>query len=350
MDSDSVEVMVDNLKEATATIRAGAGLLVVDSQFKSTGRVRYAVDSRQGEHLMRRVRMASAVFLLLLLAAACGGETTAGSGGDSGGSGTSGKEGNDLLAVVKERGTLIASTDPAYPPQSSRTPTGEYEGFDIDVINEIAKRLGVDVKFQTPPFNAIVSGSWSGRWDISVGSVTITPERQKVLHFTPPYYYTPASIAVHADNTDIQDTETDLDGKRIGVCVECSYQFYLEKDLNIPGEQPEYAIDNADIKKYDTDSTAIQELAVGDGVRLDAVMSALPTLEGAVDNDVPIKIVGDPLFYEPLGVAIDKSSPEDPKAFLEEVTKIIEDMHADGTLTEFSKKWYDGIDLTKKTN
>jgi polar amino acid transport system substrate-binding protein len=300
---------------------------------------------------MRRVQVMAVFFLLLLVAAACGGGTTAGSGGDTGGNGdtgSAGKEGDDLLSVVKERGTLIASTDPAYPPQSSRTPTGELEGFDIDVTNEIAKRLGVEVDYVTPAFNAIISGGWSGRWDLSVGSVTITPERQKVLHFTPPYYYTPASVAIHSETTDIQDTENDLDGKKIGVCVECSYQFYLEKDLNIPGESPEYVIDDADIKTYDTDSTAIQELAVGPGVRLDAVMSALPTLQQAIDNEVPIEILGEPLFYEPLGVAIDKSSPEDPKAFLEEVSSIIEEMHSDGTLTEFSKKWYDGTDLTKK--
>ena len=304
---------------------------------------------------MRQARLLVLVsMLLLVIAAACGGETTTAGGGDSGGggdsTGTAGKEGNDLLAVVKERGTLVASTDPAYPPQSSRTPDGELEGFDIDVTNEIAKRLGVDVEYVTPAFNAIVSGGWSGRWDLSVGSVTITPERQKVLHFTPPYYYTPASIAIHSETTDIQDTETDLDGKKIGVCVECSYQFYLEKDLNIPGESPEYVIDDADIETYDTDTTAIQELAVGPGVRLDAVMSALPTLDQAIGNDVPIKIVGDPLFYEPLGVAIDKDSPEDPKAFFEEVSKIIEEMHSDGTLTEFSKKWYGGTDLSKKTS
>jgi polar amino acid transport system substrate-binding protein len=304
---------------------------------------------------MRRFRILILISTLLLtLAAACGGgETTAGGGdGGSGGdsTGQAGKEGNDLLQVVKDRGKLFASTDPAYPPQSERTPSGELEGFDIDVTNEIAKRLGVEVEYVTPAFNAIVSGGWSGRWDLSVGSVTITPERQKVLYFTPPYYYTPASIAVHSETTDIQDTETDLDGKKIGVCVECSYQFYLQKNLNIPGESPEYVIDDADIKTYDTDSTAIQELAVGPGVRLDAVMSALPTLEQAIGDDVPIKIVGDPLFYEPLGVAIDKKSPEDPKAFLEEVTKIIEEMHSDGTLTEFSKKWYDGIDLSTKAS
>ena len=302
---------------------------------------------------MRRVQLMAVFLLLVLVAAACGGGTTAGSGDETGGNGdtgSAGKEGDDLLSVVKERGTLIASTDPAYPPQSSRTPTGELERFDIDVTNEIAKRLGVEVDYVTPAFNAIVSGGWSGRWDISVGSVTITPERQKVLHFTAPYYYTPASIAIHSETTDIQDTENDLDGKKIGVCVECSYQFYLEKDLNIPGESPEYVIDDADIKTYDTDSTAIQELAVGPGVRLDAVMSALPTLEQAIGNDVPIEILGEPLFYEPLGVAIDKESPEDPKAFLEEVTKIIEEMHSDGTLTEFSKKWYEGTDLSKKAS
>ncbi len=297
---------------------------------------------------MRRA-LVTLITLVLVAAAACGGETTAGGGGDGGGSGTTGKEGNDLLSVVKERGTLIASTDPAYPPQSSRNPAGEFEGFDIDVTAEIAKRLGVDVKYVTPPFDAIESGGWSGRWDLSVGSITITPERQKVLLFTPAYYYTPASVAVHQENTDIQDPATDLDGATIGSCVACSYESYLEGTLEIPGEKPEFVIDDPQVMTYDTDTTAIQELALGDGARLDAVMSALPTLEGAIENDTPIKVVGDPLFYEPLGVAVDKESPEDPQAFFDEVSKIIQDMHSDGTLTEFSEKWYKGDDLTKKT-
>jgi ABC-type amino acid transport substrate-binding protein len=113
---------------------------------------------------MRRVQLMAVFFLLLLVAAACGGGTTAGSDGETGGNGdtgSAGKEGNDLLSVVKERGTLVASTDPAYPPQSSRTPTGELEGFDIDVTNEIAKRLGVEVDYVTPAFNAIISGGWT---------------------------------------------------------------------------------------------------------------------------------------------------------------------------------------------
>lgn len=305
---------------------------------------------------MRRSLLVPLLFVLVLLvAAACGGDTTAGgdAGGDGGGGGIGEGGSGDLLSQIKERGKLVASTDAAYPPASSRTPAGDFEGFDIDVINHIADEIGVDVEFVTPAFEAIVAGGWSGRWDLSVGSMTITPERQKVLHVTTPYYYTPAAIAVHAENTDITDLETDLDGKKVGVCRACSYDFYLQRKLTLVGQKAgedfEYVIDDPQIETYDTDTTVLRDLALGDGVRLDAAMSALPIIQEAINKDTPIKIVGDPLFYEPLGVAIDKSAPADPVSFFDEVDRIIKEMHEDGTLSEFSKKWYYGDDLTKKT-
>jgi polar amino acid transport system substrate-binding protein len=176
--------------------------------------------------------------------------------------------------------------------------------------------------------------------------MTVTPERAEVLYFTPAYYYTPAAVAVHESNTDITNLKTDLDGKRIGVCGACTYEAYLEGTLNIPGDY-EFLVDNPQIQTYDTDSSAIQDLALGDGVRLDAAMSALTTLKEAKDSGTPIKIVGDPLYYEPLAVAIDKDSPANPNPLVDEVSKIIEEMHEDGTLTELSEKWY-GVDLTEK--
>src|SRR5262245_33081343 len=105
--------------------------------------------------------------------------------------------GGDYLARIKSAGVIKVSTDPAYPPQSFlNEDTNELEGFDIDVAKEIGKRLGVDVQFETPSFDAVVAGGWSNRWDMSVGSVTITPEREDILDFTQSYYYTPASVAV----------------------------------------------------------------------------------------------------------------------------------------------------------
>ena len=101
------------------------------------------------------------------------------------------------------RGELKVSTDPAYPPQSSlNEKTGKYEGFDIDVATEVAHRLGVKVAWETPSWEVITAGSWNDRWQMSVGSMTPTNDRQKVLDFSQPYYYTPAVVVVNKDNTE----------------------------------------------------------------------------------------------------------------------------------------------------
>jgi polar amino acid transport system substrate-binding protein len=298
---------------------------------------------------MKKLRLLAVLSFVLLLIAACGTagdepEESEGNGDAAAGS----DEPTGLLAAVQDAGVLRVSTDPAYPPQSSITKSGEYEGFDIDVATEIAKRLGVEIQWETPSWDVITAGNWAGRWDVSVGSMTVTPERAEVLEFTPAYYFTPAAVAVHEDNTDITDTESGLDGKTIGVCGGCTYESYLEQTLEIPGYEIEFVIDDASVKAYDTDSSAIADLELGDGTRLDAVMSALPTLEGAIDKGKPLKLVGEPVFYEPLAVAIDKNAPEDPTPLTEEIGRIIEEMHGDGTLSELSMKWYD-TDLTKET-
>ena len=291
------------------------------------------------------------VLVLAIVATACGGDDD----DDGGPAATGGQTGEspaeeDLLARIQEEGVIRVSTDPAYPPQSElNDETGEYEGFDIDVANEIASRLGVEVEWKTPSWNAITSGGWSDRWDMSVGSMTVTEERAEVLSFSPAYYYTPASAAVHEDAT-YTDVTTDLDGKTIGVCGACSYDFFLQGNLHIqiPGYEFDYVIDDPDIQTYDTDTTAIRDLSLGDGVRLDAAISALPTLEQAIEDGEPIKILGEPLFYEPLAVAIDKQAPLDPTSLVDEVSRIVEEMHTDGTLTELSMTWY-GEDLTTST-
>jgi polar amino acid transport system substrate-binding protein len=254
---------------------------------------------------------------------------------------------DDLLAEICDKGVLTVSTDPAYPPQSKYIPKEDkYVGFDIDVATEIANRLGVEIAWETPSWDVITAGGWNGRWDMSVGSMTPTNDRQKVLDFTEPYYYTPAVAMVNADNTSVADVSTDLDGKTIGVCAGCTYDQYLSKSLDIAGFTFDFVIDDATIKGYDTDTTALQDLALGDGTRLDAAITSSTVAQGYVNEGNPVKVVGDPLFYEPLAVAIDKSSDLDPTSLAEAADQIVADMHEDGTLTEMSKQWFDGLDLT----
>ncbi len=261
----------------------------------------------------------------------------------------------DLLSTILARGTLVISTDPAYPPQSQlkanpqRTPgskctadqktAGEMEGFDIDTAAAIAKGLGVEPCWVTPDWTLITAGGWSGRWDISVGSMSITPERSKVLFFAQPYYTTPAALFVNKANTTYTKA-SDLNGKKIGVCGGCTYESYLNGNLDIPGEKIDYQITNAVVKSYDTDTTALEDLALGDGVRLDAVFTAQPTGLQAIDNGRPLKQLGDPLFYEYLAPAIDRQSTLDPQSFIAKVSEIIAGLHKDGTLSKLSMQWY----------
>jgi polar amino acid transport system substrate-binding protein len=267
---------------------------------------------------------------------------------------------SDKLGEITSRGTLVISTDPAYPPQSQlvegakraantkctsdQHTASELSGFDIDVAVEIAKRLGVEPCFTTPDWTLITGGNWADRWDISVGSMTITPERMQKLYFSQPYYTTPAAFFVHKDNTTFTKPE-DLSGKKIGACTGCTYDSYLAGTLKIPGEDIKYLVQNPKFTGYETDINALQDLALGDGVRLDAVLTAQPTGQGAIKDGLPLKQLGDVVFFEYLAAAFDKSSTKDPVPFVKKVTEIIQQMHSDGTLLNLSQKYY-ATDLT----
>ncbi|WP_193368145.1 ABC transporter substrate-binding protein [Pelagibius marinus] len=249
----------------------------------------------------------------------------------------------ETLDRVMSSKTLTMSSDPEYPPQSFLNDNNEMDGFDVDVGKEIAKRMGVELKIVTPSWDIITGGNWGGRWDMSVGSMTPTAKRAEVLNFPAVYYYTPAAFAVHKDS-GISSLD-DLNGKTIGSCGGCTYDAYLNKDLEIDAEgAPAFTYDVAagEIKTYETDTHAFDDLRLGDGTRLDAVFSALPTIQEAIKNGgYPMKVIGKPAFYEPLSVATDKGDPD----FDAKIAEIVAEMRADGTLKKLSEKWY-GVDLT----
>jgi polar amino acid transport system substrate-binding protein len=289
--------------------------------------------------------------LLAIVGAACGedGGTTAGAGDDGGSTAAPADDtvcasadlgAGDMLANICESGSLRVATDPQYPPASSLDETtGEWEGFDIDTATEIAERLGVEVEWATPGWDVITAGRWNDRWDISVGSMTITPERAEVLDFTEPYYYTPAQLAVHEDNTDIT-TPADLTGKKVGVGIATTYESYLEGTLEIPDYPIDFQVEGADIVTYKTDRLAIDDLALGDCARLCAAFSAVPILQGAIDAGKTVKLIGEPIYYEPLAIAVDKAAPADNTSLVQALDDLIAEMHEDGTLSASSMKWY----------
>jgi polar amino acid transport system substrate-binding protein len=269
---------------------------------------------------------------------------------------------NDKLAEILARGTLVIATDADYVPQSKLIPdsTPDHDtkcspvqytasqmlGFDVNVAVEIARRLGVEPCFITPPWSQLVAGNWGDNWDVHVGSVAITYDRMKSLYFSQPYYATPTVILVYKENTTFNVPE-DLSGKRIGVCVGCTFEAYLKGTLQLPGDPIELRIQNAQVIGYENEEPAIADLSEGDGVKLDAVITILPKARQTVEAGNPVKILGGPLWFAYASVTFDRSSKRSQVRLLNEISTIIRELHADGTLQKWSME-YQGIDLTRE--
>jgi polar amino acid transport system substrate-binding protein len=249
---------------------------------------------------------------------------------------------NSLLGKVQAAGKIVMSTDPQYPPQSALKSDGTFEGFDIDVGTEIAKRLGVKLEFATPDWNIITAGSWSGRWDFSVGSMTITTPREKVLAFSKPYYFTPAQIA--ASTASGITTLDGLAGKVICTGEATTYFDWLSGTLDLGSYTPKAKPPaGSTATTLSTDRLCAEAWKAG-RKDFDGWLSSSTTVEAAVKDGLPLVKLGVPVFFEPLGVAFDKSGP-DPTGMVEKVNTILDEMRADGTLKSFSEKWF-GLDLT----
>jgi len=252
----------------------------------------------------------------------------------------------DLLADVKQRGTLVVSTDGNYSPQSFLRADGTWVGFDVDVARELGRRLGVKAEFVDSNFDAVTAGNWNGRWDVNVDSMSVTTARKHDLLFTAPYYFVPATFVVRRDSRVAAPSQ--LAGARVGVGTATTYQAYLNREL--AGDIEPILVDappRASAVAFETDALALQELAIGGGKRIDAVLTAEPTAAAAIRAGLPLRILPSPIFYEDDAVALDKHSGAAPEPLLAAVDDALSGMLRDGTITRLSKKYY-GADLTKK--
>ncbi|HWF01050.1 MAG TPA: transporter substrate-binding domain-containing protein [Caulobacteraceae bacterium] len=244
----------------------------------------------------------------------------------------------DTYARVRRRGSLHVATNAGWEPQSFVGDDGSLSGFDIDVAREVARRLGVKVRFDTPDWALMTGGHWHGRWDMMVGSATPTEARAQVVDFAGVYYYSPYVFAVNA-KSPIR-TAAQLNGKVIGVETGTTSEDYIRRRLEI--DDPEapvtrYWLRPGGVKTYASSILPFQDLRLPPGMRLDAVLAPEQTVLQAIRENYPIRVVPGPYaFREPLTVITDKGDP----AWTARIRGIIEAMRADGTLGRFARRWY----------
>lgn len=282
------------------------------------------------------------------------------------GGGGGGSTADNLLDAIKERGYVLISTDPNYEPQSflntdgtrpsdTKCPsdaltTAEMQGFDVDVAKAVGDGLGVETCFATPDWDIITAGSWADKWDLSIGSMTITTARQQVLDFSIPYYYAPAVVAVRAD-AGISSL-ADLEGQALCVGSATTYDQWLNGDFEGLG-LPESSIyfqppANVTVVPLPTDQECAQAIAAG---RQDFVgyVTSLTVVNANIAAGFPVVQLGSPVYSEELAAAFDKSSSLPTTSLREEVNRIFTAMHSDGRLSDLSIKWL-GEDLTQDPN
>lgn len=302
---------------------------------------------------MEKFRRLAFLPAAMLALAACqgggtgGGDASASAGGGDGGDTVCAGETDGHLARVCEAGVIRVSTDPEYPPQSFLDPeTNELDGFDVDVAKEIAARLGVEVEFETPAFDAVVAGSWADRWDMSVGSVTVTPAREEALDFTQAYYFTPVGAAALNDS-GIESLE-DLAGQTVCVGSGTTYFSWLNGELELPPEAGEAkpVPEGVEATTLETDTDCAEAWLSGRTEDFQGWVTSLPTAEGSIADGLEATIIDDAVFNEALAVAFD-IGVEDNDSLVEAVDEIIGEMHEDGTLSELSQEWYDGTDYSQ---
>ena len=298
---------------------------------------------------MKKLYVVLALLMIASLAlAACGGGK--------------GEQASDLLGAIKQRGYIMVSTDPNYEPQSFLNTAGkrpadtkcpsdalttvQMQGFDVDVAKAVGEELGVETCFATPDWDIITAGSWADKWDVSIGSMTVTTARQQILDFSVPYYYTPAMIAVRAD-AGISSL-ADLDGQALCVGTSTTYEFWLSNDmegLGLPASSIYAQPPKATVVPLPTDQECAQAIGAGREDFIGYVTSDT-VVNANIAAGFPVVKLGSAVFSEDLAAAFDKSSTLPTDSLRAEVDKIFNAMHSDGRLSALSVQWL-GEDLTK---
>jgi polar amino acid transport system substrate-binding protein len=244
----------------------------------------------------------------------------------------------ETLNRVMSKKAMVVATNSGWPPQSYLDDSNEMVGFDIDVSREIAKRLGVEVSFETPDWATLTGGRWQGRYDVGVGSVTPTKSRANVIDFAGVYYYSPYVYVVHKDSE--AKVVTDLNGKVIGVETATTSEDFINRKLEIdaPGIPPiEYKVEPGEVRTFADSMLPFDDLRLGPGIRLDAVIAPEQTAQNAIKNGYPLRILeGEYAFREPLVVIAEKGDAE----WTAKVGGLIAEMKKDGTLATLTTKWY----------
>jgi polar amino acid transport system substrate-binding protein len=249
---------------------------------------------------------ALAIAALAVLAAGCGG----GDDGTTGGGGGGGEK-------------LTVGSDVPYPPfeEFGKTKT-EFKGFDVEVVEAIAEKIGRTPEFKDTSFDTIFRDLAQGKFDMVASATTITDEREETVDFTNPYYLPSAqSIVVKKGNSDLK-TDKDLEGLVVGVQQGTTGEEYVEEE-----------IDTKELRTYPQGPDTVPALKAG---TIDAIVIDRPVAENIVEADSGLEISGGIETEEQYGFVVQQGDEE----LLDELNEGLTEVIDSGEYETIYKKWF----------
>ena len=232
----------------------------------------------------------------------------------------------DLLEKIQKNGKLVVGMSADYAPyefhyidENGKDVIG---GFDVDIANEIANKIGVDLVIQEMDFDALVSALPAGKVDLVISGMNPTEERAKVVDFSEVYYNSKHGILVRAEDADKYQTFADLEGAKVGVQLGSTQEKIAKTE-----------IPNVNLQQLSNINNLILELKAG---KVDAIVMEKPVAEMAVKSN-PELAVGKPIYEEQTGgnaVGIAKNNPQ----LLAKVNEVITELNESGKMDEYIAK------------
>ena len=253
-----------------------------------------------------RIAATSGAAILALGLAACGGGSdTADGGGDS---------------ALQD--SYVVASDTSFVPFAFEE-DGEYVGFDMDIINTLADRVGFEMDLETANFDGIIPGLQTGSFDIAIAGIGITEERAEVIDYTSPYYMSGLRMAVPIDNDEIENVE-DLEGRTIATRLGSTSAAFIEEN-----------IEGATANTYEQLDQAYLSVEGGGS---DAILYDAPNVEYYVETAGAdsLKVTGDLFEAENYGIAVSKGNEDLVEALNDALAEIIDD----GTYAEIHSEWF----------
>lgn len=233
---------------------------------------------------------------------------------------------DDTLAEVKKRGVLSTATEMQFPPFDI-SDNGTYKGVDRELIDAVAKEMGVKASYLDLPWTSVLPGLEAKKFDLCIAPVTITKERMKHYAFTVPIADATAALMKRANDKSIMKPE-DIAGKTVGGQKGTSQLAQL-KAFAAKLPKP------VEVKEYVDNNQASADLAAG---RVDATVNSLPNLAYAAKQRpdtfaVVMPPFGEPTYFSWVGRLEDKS-------LMEAINAAIVKLDEDGTMARIQKEWF----------